>query len=153
MTRNQALIRGSLQTQTWFGKGYKVSSQSQQQSLKQLFSNTITDGKRLLTAQVNLTTTELSTSSKVIGQISLLAVIAISLLSIGGLFILITVAYALVALGLPVWAGFLIVAALLFLAAGTLGLVIKAKRKDVKAPALASAEWKKTSETLSALGK
>jgi len=130
-----------------------VSSQSQQQSLKQLFSNTITDGKRLLTAQVNLTTTELSTSSKVIGQISLLAVIAISLLSIGGLFILITVAYALVALGLPVWAGFLIVAALLFLAAGTLGLVIKAKRKDVKAPALASAEWKKTSETLSALGK
>ncbi len=153
MTRNQALIRGSLQTQTWFGKGYKVSSQSQQQSLKQLFANTITDGKRLLTAQVNLTTTELSTSSKVIGQISLLAVIAISLLSIGGLFILITVAYALVALGLPVWAGFLIVAALLFLAAGTLGLVIKAKRKDVKAPALASAEWKKTSETLSALGK
>jgi ABC-type multidrug transport system permease subunit len=130
-----------------------VSSQSQQQSLKQLFANTITDGKRLLTAQVNLTTTELSTSSKVIGQISLLAVIAISLLSIGGLFILITVAYALVALGLPVWAGFLIVAALLFLAAGTLGLVIKAKRKDVKAPALASAEWKKTSETLSALGK
>lgn len=111
MTRNQALIRGSLQTQTWFGKGYKVSSQSQQQSLKQLFANTITDGKRLLTAQVNLTTTELSTSSKVIGQISLLAVIAISLLSIGGLFILITVAYALVALGLPVWAGFLIVAA------------------------------------------
>jgi len=153
VTRNQALIRGSLQTQTWFGKGYKVSSQSQQQSLKQLFANTITDGKRLLTAQVNLTTTELSTSSKVIGQISLLAVIAISLLSIGGLFILITVAYALVALGLPVWAGFLIVAALLFLAAGTLGLVIKAKRKDVKAPALASAEWKKTSETLSALGK
>ena len=157
MTRNQALIRGSLQTQTktktWCGKGYKVSSQSQQQSLKQLFTNTITDGKRLLTAQVNLTTTELSTSSKVIGQISLLAVIAISLLSIGSLFILITVAYALVALGLPVWAGFLIVAALLFLAAGTLGLVIKAKSKDVKAPALASAEWKKTSETLSALGK
>ena len=124
-----------------------------QQSLKQLVTNTISDGKRLLTAQVNLTTTELSQTSKTIGQISLLAVIAISLISMGGIFILIAIAYALVALGLPVWAGFLIVAAVLFLLAGVLGIVMKSKGKSIKAPNLALEEWKKTSESLSALNK
>ncbi len=122
-----------------------------QPSLKQLITNTISDGKRLLTAQVNLTTTELSQSGKIIGKISLLAIVALSLISMGGIFVLITIAYALVALGLPVWAGFLIVAAVLFLVAGILGLLIKHKGKDVKAPTLASAEWKKTSNSLAAL--
>jgi len=56
-----------------------------QQSLKQLVTNTINDGKRLLTAQVNLTTTELSQTGKTIGQISLLAVVAVSLVSTGGI--------------------------------------------------------------------
>ncbi len=122
-----------------------------QPSLKQLITNTISDGKRLLTAQVNLTTTELSQSGKIIGKISLLAIVALSLISVGGIFVLITIAYALVALGLPVWAGFLIVAAVLFLVAGILGLLIKHKGKDVKALTLASAEWKKTSNSLAAL--
>jgi len=54
-----------------------------QQSLKELVTNTISDGKRLLTAQVNLTTTELSQTSKTIGQISLLALIAVSLICMG----------------------------------------------------------------------
>ncbi len=122
-----------------------------QPSLKQLITNTISDGKRLLTAQVNLTTAELSQSGKIIGKISLLAIVALSLISVGGIFVLITIAYALVALGLPVWAGFLIVAAVLFLVAGILGLLIKHKGKDVKVPTLASAEWKKTSNSLAAL--
>jgi uncharacterized membrane protein YqjE len=124
---------------------------AQQQSLKQLITNTISDGKRLLTAQVNLTTTELSQTSKTIGQISLLAVIAISMVSMGGVFILIAIAYAFVALGLPVWAGFLIVAVVLFLVAAVLGIVIMSKGKSVKAPNVASAQWKKTSESLTAL--
>jgi uncharacterized membrane protein YqjE len=122
-----------------------------QQSLKQLVTNTISDGKRLLTAQVNLTTTELSQTSKTIGQISLLAVIAVSFISMGGIFILIAIAYALVALGLPVWAGFLIVAVVLFLVAGILGIVMKSKGKSIKAPNVAREEWKKTSESLAAL--
>lgn len=122
-----------------------------QQSLKQLVANTIGDGKRLLTAQVNLTTTELSQTSKTIGQISLLALIALSLISMGGVFILIAIAYALVALGLPIWAGFLIVAVVLFLVSAILGIVIKGKGKSIKGPNLAREEWKKTSESLGAL--
>jgi uncharacterized membrane protein YqjE len=122
-----------------------------QQSLKQLVANTIGDGKRLLTAQVNLTTTELSQTSKTIGQISLLALIAVSLISAGGIFTLIAIAYALVALGLPIWAGFLIVAVVLFLVSAILGIVIKGKGKSIKAPNVAREEWKKTSESLAAL--
>jgi uncharacterized membrane protein YqjE len=122
-----------------------------QQSLKQLVTNTIGDGKRLLTAQVNLTTTELSQTKKTIGQISLLALIALFFIGMGGIFILIAIAYALVALGLPVWAGFLIVAVVLFVVAAILGIVIKGKGKSIKGPNVAREEWKKTSDSFAAL--
>ena len=124
-----------------------------QQSLKQLVTHTVSDGKRLLRAQVNLTTTELSQTTKTIGKISLLALIAVSLISMGAIFVLIAIAYALVALGLPTWAGFLIVAVTLLLVAAILGVLIKSKGKTVKGPTLASKEWKKTSESLASLGE
>ena len=124
-----------------------------QQSLKQLVTHTVSDGKRLLRAQVNLTTTELSQTTKTIGKISLLALIAVSLISMGAIFVLIAIAYALVALGLPTWAGFLIVAVTLLLVAGILGVLIGSKSKAVKGPTLASKEWKKTSESLTSLGE
>lgn len=124
-----------------------------QQSLKQLVTHTVSDGKRLLRAQVNLTTTELSQTTKTIGKISLLALIAVSLISMGAIFVLIAIAYALVALGLPTWAGFLIVAVTLLLVAGILGVLIRSKGKTVKGPTLANKEWKKTSESLASLGE
>ena len=124
-----------------------------QQSLKQLVTHTVSDGKRLLRAQVDLTTTELSQTTKTIGKISILALIAVSLISIGAIFVLIAIAYALVALGLPTWAGFLIVAVTLLIAAAILGVLIRSKGKTVKGPTLASKEWKKTSESLASLGE
>ena len=124
-----------------------------QQSLKQLVTQTISDGTRLLRAQVNLTTTELSETTKTIGKISLLGLIAVSLIGMGGIFILIAIAYALVALGLPTWAGFSIVAVTLFLVAGILGVLIKSKGKGVKGPTLAGAQWKKTSESFTSLSE
>ena len=124
-----------------------------QQSLKQLVTNTVSDGKRLLRAQVNLTTTELSQTTTTIGKISLLALIAVSLISMGAIFVLIAIAYALVSLGLPTWAGFLIVAVTLLLVAAILGVLIRSKGKTVKGPTLASKEWKKTSESLASLGE
>ena len=124
-----------------------------QQSLKQLVTHTVSDGKRLLRAQVNLTTTELSQTTKTIGKISILALIAVSLISMGAIFVLIAIAYALVALGLPTWAGFLIVAVTLLIAAAILGVLIRSKGKTVKGPTLASKEWKKTSESLASLGE
>ena len=102
---------------------------------------------------MNLTTTELSQTTKTIGKISLLALIAVSLISMGAIFVLIAIAYALVALGLPTWAGFLIVAVTLLIAAAILGVLIRSKGKTVKGPTLASKEWKKTSESLASLGE
>lgn len=118
-------------------------------SLKQLISTTINDGKRLLTAQVNLTTTEVSQTGKAIGSVSVLALVALTLVGLAGIFLLITLAYVLVALGLPVWAGFLIVAGVLILIAGILALIARQKAQQVKSASLSAVEWKATAEALS----
>ena len=109
-----------------------MSTRTPQPSLKELISNTIADGKKLLTAQVNLTTTEIQQTGKTIGAISVLAIVALSLLSLGGLFLLIALAYVLVAVGLPIWAGFLIVAGVLVLIAGILGAVAYRKSQSIE---------------------
>ena len=125
-----------------------MSTRTKQPSLKELISNTISDGKKLLTAQVNLTTTEVQQAGKAIGAISVLAITAILLLSLGGLFLLIALAYVLVAIGLPIWAGFLIVAGVLVLIAGILGAVAYSKSKSLEGPSVAAKEWQKTSDSI-----
>ncbi len=125
-----------------------MSTRTPQPSLKELISNTIADGKKLLTAQVNLTTTEFQQTGKTIGAISVLAIVALSLLSLGGLFLLIALAYVLVAIGLPIWAGFLIMAGVLVLIAGILGAVAYRKSQSIEGPSVATKEWQKTSESI-----
>jgi uncharacterized membrane protein YqjE len=124
-----------------------------QPSLKQLFAQTFSDGKKLLTAQVNLTTTELQQSGKTIGAVSVMALIAVSLVSLGSIFLLIALAYVLVALGLPVWSGFLIVAGVLILGAAIFGGIAYKKGQKISGPSLASQEWKQTSESLAQLNE
>jgi hypothetical protein len=124
-----------------------------QPSLKQLITRTISDGKKLLSAQVNLTTTEIQQTGKTIGAVSVLALITVAFLSLGGLFILISLAYVLVAIGLPVWAGFLIVAGVLIIAAAVVGAVAHKKSQKITAPTLAAEEWKQTSESLAQLNE
>ena len=120
-------------------------------SLKQLVAQTVADGKRLLKAQVNLTTTEIAQTGKTIGTISVFALIALTLISLGGLFILIAAAYGLVAAGLPVWAGFLIVAVVLVIGGLIFGAVARQKGQKMKTPGLAAQEWKQTADTLAQL--
>ena len=124
-----------------------------QPSLKQLVSRTISDGKRLLTAQVNLTTTEIAQTGKTIGTISVFALVALTLISLGALFVLIAVAYALVAAGLPVWAGFLIVAGALILIGLIFAAIAMNKGKHIEGLSLAEKEWKQTTETLAQLNE
>lgn len=126
-------------------------SGSKQPSLKQLVTQTFSDGKKLLTAQVNLTTTELQQSGKTIGVVSVMALIAVSLVSLGSIFLLVALAYVLVAIGLPVWAGFLIVAGMLILGAAIFGGIAYKKGQKITGPSLASQEWKQTSESLAQL--
>ena len=126
-------------------------SGSKQPSLKQLVTKTLSDGKKLLTAQVNLTTAELQQSGKTIGAVSVLVLIAVSLISLGSIFLLIALAYVLVALGLPIWASFLIVAGVLIVTAAIFGGVAYQKSQKITGPSLASQEWKQTSESLAQL--
>jgi uncharacterized membrane protein YqjE len=114
-------------------------------------TKTLSDGKKLLTAQVNLTTAELQQSGKTIGAVSVLVLIAVSLISLGSIFLLIALAYVLVALGLPIWAGFLIVAGVLIVTAAVFGGVAYKKSQKITGPSLASQEWKQTSESLAQL--
>lgn len=124
-----------------------------QPSLKQLVAQTFSDGKKLLTAQVNLTTTEFQQTGKTIGAVSVMALIALSLVSLGSIFVLIALAYVLVAIGLPVWAGFLIVAGVLILGAAIFGGIAYKKSQKITGPSLASQEWKQTSESLAQLNE
>lgn len=124
-----------------------------QPSLKQLVARTISDGKRLLTAQVNLTTTEIAQTGKTIGTISVFVLIALTFISLGAIFILVAIAYGIVAAGLPVWAGFLIVAVALIVIGLIFGAVARNKGQHVNGLSVAEKEWKQTADTLSQLNE
>ncbi len=124
------------------------------QSIGSLISQAVTSGRRLVEAQVTLTRTELSETGKQVGAISVLALAAVSTASIAGLFLLIAAAYGLVAAGLPVWAGFLIVAVVLLAITGILGLVAKSKAEKMNGPKVAAEELQATTSAVErALGQ
>ena len=75
---------------------------------------------------------ELQASARQAGLAFGLTAVAAVLAGVGGLFLLVTIAYVLVALGLPVWAGFGIVTLVLFIVAIILGLVGARHAKKVK---------------------
>ena len=68
--------------------------------------------------------------------------------ALGGIFLLVTLAYVLVALGLPVWAGFGIVTLVLFIAAAILGLLGKKESAKIKGPDRTIAQIEQTASTL-----
>jgi membrane protein implicated in regulation of membrane protease activity len=68
--------------------------------------------------------------------------------ALGGIFLLVTLAYVLVALGLPVWAGFGIVTLLLFIVAAILGLLGKKESAKIKGPERTIAQIEQTTATL-----
>jgi hypothetical protein len=130
-----------------------------QPSLGSLISNVVRDAKTLLTAQVALTRSEVQATGQQIAVVSVFGLIALGALSIAGLFGLVALAMGFVALGLPVWAGFLIVTGILVLIAVIAGIVAKVRSGKITGLHVAEQEWKATSEAVSqamgqpALGK
>lgn len=114
------------------------------QSIGELVSQVVTNGRRLVETQVTLTRTELTQTGKQVGEISVLALAALSAASIAGLFLLIAAAFGLVAAGLPEWAGFLIVAAVLLVITAILGLAARAKAQKMNGPKVAAEELQAT---------
>lgn len=125
-----------------------------QQSLGSLISNVVRDAKTLLNAQVALTKTEAQQAGQQVAVVSVFGVIALSGLSMAGLFGLIALAFGIAALGLPVWAGFLIVTGILLLLAVIAGLVAKVRSGKITGLTVAQKEWKATTDAVSqAMGR
>lgn len=112
--------------------------------LRTLITSAIADLQRLVKAQIELAKLELAGSAQAAAKTGGLITGALVMAGVGGLFLLVTIAYVLVALGLPVWAGFGIVTLFLFIVAVVLGLLGRASAKKITAPERTIAEINKT---------
>jgi hypothetical protein len=120
-----------------------------QPSIKALVGRTVADAQRLAKAQVALLQAEMAQTGGKIGMGSVLGLVTAALAFFAALFLLLTLAFVIVALGLPIWAGMLIVAALIIATAATTGLLARRNFSEIKAPALSKAEFEKTRAALS----
>jgi hypothetical protein len=120
-----------------------------QPRISDLLSRAVTDAKRLATAQVALTKTELNQTTGTLAAGSAFGVAALGMVSLGTVFLLFTLVYVLVQLGLPVWASFLIITVLLFVGAAVFLFGAKRKFSSIKGPTLAMAEFEKTKQAFS----
>lgn len=103
-------------------------------SLRALLASARADLSRLVKAQAELAQSELKATGRAAGQTSALLIGAIAVGGLAGIFLLITLAYVLVALGLPVWAGFGIVTLVLLLVTVALGLLGRRAAARITAP-------------------
>ena len=129
-----------------------MSDLGTQTSLKTLLATTVADLQRLIKAQVDLAKAELAGSTQAAAKTGVILTAAILLAGLAGIFALVTIAYVLVALGPPVWAGFGIVTVVLFLIAVVLGLISRSSAKKIKGPERTIAEIAKTKAALSSSG-
>lgn len=120
-----------------------------QPSLGTLISNVVRDAKTLLNAQVALTRSEAQRTGQQVAVVSVFGLLALAALSIAGLFGLIALAFGFVAMGLPEWAGFLIVTGILLLVALIAAVVAKVRSGKITGMHVAEKEWKATSEAVS----
>ncbi len=118
-------------------------------SMKDLVSKTVADAQRLAKAQAALLQAEMAETGGKIGMGSAMGIAALGLITFASLFLLLTLAFVIVALGLPIWAGMLIVAGLLILGAVITGLIARKNFSEIKAPAISKAEFEKTKAALS----
>ena len=122
-------------------------------SLKALIASAVADLQKLIRAQVQLAKLELQQTGREAAKTSILLVGALTMAATGGLFLLVTIAYVLVALGLPVWAGFGIVTLVLFIVAAVLGLLGKKQADKIKGPERTIAQIEQTTAMLSSAAK
>jgi len=117
-------------------------------SLLHLITQVVDNAKRLGQAQVALVKAELAADGAAIARTSVFGLIAIGSVALAGIFLLVTLAYVFVQLGLPTWAGFGLVTLLLFLTAGVTGYLAYRKAQAIKGPQRAIAELGRTQQAL-----
>lgn len=122
-------------------------------SLGTLIGRVVSSGQRLARAQVALVQAETKVTGEQVKQISVLAIIAAMTAGLFTVFLLITVAYAIVALGLPVWAGFGIVTLILLIVAGVTGGLAVSRAQNLNGPKVAAEEFQRTKDALASLAQ
>ena len=83
------------------------------QSIVELVNKVFTDIQRLAMAQLALAKSELSKAGSRFQGAAIFGLVAVGCVSLAAVFLLVSLAYGFVALGLPTWAGFLLVSLLL----------------------------------------
>lgn len=120
---------------------------AQNPSIISLAKQAVADAVKLGKAQVALAQVELESSKEAAAKTSVFFVLAASMALFGFIFVLITVAYVLVQLGLPMWAAFGIVALALIILAVVMALMGRSEAKKIQPPTLAIEELHKTLDT------
>lgn len=120
----------------------------QSPSIRQLIGDVKRDASHLLKTQSELAKVEGKSTQQAVTKTGASFVIAAGAGAIGGLFLLITLAFVLVALGLPTWAGFGIVTLVLFLTAGIAGAIGAKKAKGIKGLKVTKLEIERTKAAL-----
>lgn len=115
-------------------------------SVRSLVLTVADNAAALVSAQVELAKAELKQSAQQAGAAFGLIAVAVGTLLIGLIFLLVTIAYVLVQLGLPTWAGFGIVTLFLFVLGAVLLLLGKAHSEKVKGPERAAAQFEITAQ-------
>jgi hypothetical protein len=118
-------------------------------SVRELVLTVADNASALVSAQVELAKAEIRQSAQQAGAAFGLIAFAIAMIGMGGIFLLVTIAYVLVQLGLPVWAGFGIVTLVLFIIGLILLVVGRGHAKKVKGPERAAEQIEITKKTFS----
>jgi len=121
---------------------------SDKQSLGSLISGLTEDLSTLVRGEIELAKTELRNSARSAASGTGLILGALIVGSTALLFLLLTLAWALAALGLPVWAGFGIVTLLLAVLTVALGVLGRNRLTSIKGPERAAASLAKTKAAL-----
>lgn len=119
-----------------------------QSSLGALIGSTVSQAKRLASAQAALVKAELQQTGQDVAKVSIFGLVAIGAVSTASLFLLVAAALGLVAAGLAPWLSFLIVAGGLILVAVIAGLIAANNAKKIRGPKLAAAELEKTQQAI-----
>lgn len=125
---------------------------SSEPTIRALVKSVTEDTQRLIKAQTELLRTEVKDSQQEAGATAGMFIGAAVAGALGAVFLLVTIAYVLVALGLPVWAGFGIVTLVLLIVAAILAALGRKRAKSIEGIPLAKEEFEKTKLMLSGSG-
>ncbi len=109
-----------------------LTTKNSEPGLVELVRSAAADTTELVKQQIELTKTEIQQSVKTAGSSFGLLAVGGVILGLGLIFLLVTIAYVLVQLGLQVWAGFGIVTLFLFIVGAILVMLGRKRAKSVQ---------------------